>query len=559
MVPRYLAVVILKNRNVMKTIVRITFLSLLFVVLGCSKDDDQAVLVKSEQKQLTSFVFDADNNEVLQSNITATVDEGAKAIRASVASGTDVTALTPTINTSAKAKVSPTGPQNFSSPVTYTVTAEDGTTVNYVVRITVSQSSESELISFAFLKIDNGTDENIVGIIDNDTKEVYVVTKANTDLVALLPELQISEGASYSPQGIQDFTEPVTYTITAADGTKNDITVTVQTERDLLIAIAEANPNSTLEWNYEETDLDDWSGVDLDDQGYVRNIEIDDGSISVLPEEIGFFQKLQYLDVEESGLIELPKSIGNLSNLITLELDKNSLTELPAEFAKLASLNHLYLGKNLFKEFPKELFQLTNLIELELNLNLIEELPSGFSQMTALYELNLDDNQFTEFPQELFGLPNLVRLRYSRNGLKEVPQGIDNLNQLERLYLNDNLLSDLPDELYALNKLQTLMLNANQFEYMPEVLFYLEELTRLQLNNNKIAEIPITIALSPSLRILEIDDNLLTALPKEMGSKMSLTTLSIRGNPIAILPNEICERFEYFDYFLGKDDTTICK
>ncbi|MRI00781.1 DUF5018 domain-containing protein [Kriegella sp. EG-1] len=546
----------------MKIQIKIIALLFLFAALACSKDDNTpevVVPVKSDAKAMTSFTFNATDNVALVENVAAIVTEANKTVSTNLVYGTDITALTPTVIVSAKASVSPTGAQDFTSPVTYTVTAEDGTTAAYTVSATVSQSSESALVSFAFLKLDNGTDANIVGAIDNEDNSVRLIMKANTDLVALLPKLEISEGASYTPQGIQDFSEPVTYTVTAGNGSTSEYTISVRTERDLLIAIADANPNNTLGWDYSETDIDFWSGVSTDDEGYVNELELGRYGLSVIPTEIGFLRKLHELDLDGNLLTELPKSIGMLTNLIELELDDNKLKFLPVEFTQLISLNELQLSENLFEEFPEEIFQLTNLIELDLSQNKLKELPSGFNQLTALNELNLDDNPFVEFPQEIFGLPNLVQLRYSRNGLKELPQGIDNLNQLERLYLNDNLLSDLPDELYALDRLRTLELKANQFEHMPEVLFYLEKLTTLHLNNNRITKIPNTIAQSPSLRILHIDDNLLTAIPKEIGTEMSLNRLYIRGNPIAILPDEICERFSYFDYFLIKDETTICK
>jgi hypothetical protein len=47
-----------------------------------------------------------------------------------------------------------------------------------------------------------------------------------TDLTNLAPTVTHT-GASYSPAGAQDFTGPVTYTVTAADGTTNAYTVTV--------------------------------------------------------------------------------------------------------------------------------------------------------------------------------------------------------------------------------------------------------------------------------------------------------------------------------------------
>lgn len=73
------------------------------------------------------------------------VNEAAKTISVIVPTGTNVTALVATFTTTgvgvkvgAVAQTSGTTANNFTSPVTYTVTAADCTTVNYTVTVTVS-------------------------------------------------------------------------------------------------------------------------------------------------------------------------------------------------------------------------------------------------------------------------------------------------------------------------------------------------------------------------------------------------------------------------------------
>ena len=70
--------------------------------------------------------------------MVATVDEATKTINATVPYGTILTALAPTI-TITGVSVDPAGgsTQDFSSSVTYTVTAEDSTTVDYTAGVTV--------------------------------------------------------------------------------------------------------------------------------------------------------------------------------------------------------------------------------------------------------------------------------------------------------------------------------------------------------------------------------------------------------------------------------------
>lgn len=76
-----------------------------------------------------------------------------------------------------------------------------------------------------------------VGVIDNDQNTVTVTLPAGTDVTALDPVLALPQGAIYSPVGAQDFTHPVTYTVTAADGTTTrEYTVSVNVLDTIKIA-----------------------------------------------------------------------------------------------------------------------------------------------------------------------------------------------------------------------------------------------------------------------------------------------------------------------------------
>jgi len=423
--------------------------------------------------------------------------------------GTKITALTPSLEIPENASVDPIGAQDFSLPVTYTVTAEDGTIASYRVSLTVSQSSERSLISFAFLKIDNGIDENIVGEVDNDTKEVFVVTKANTDLSALLPKLQISEGASYSPQGVQDFTEPVTYYIIAADGTQSNITVTVKTERDLLIAIDEANPNNNLDWDLTFNDLSDDIRVQMNDSGYIYLLCLTEANLSVLPDEIGYFKNLNYLDIDKNQLSELPKSFGKLTNLLGLDLKDNNIQNLPSEFAQLSSL----------------------------------------------YFLDLGENQLAEIPEEVYSL-DIEEFWFSGNELKELPAKIGSLTSLRSIDLSGNLLSDLPEELMLIPNLEGIGVANNLFEEIPNFIYSINSLTGISFAENKISKVSVDIVAFDNLKYLILHDNLISYLPPEIASIQSLELLNIKGNPIEILHEDICARD---DIEIEKDDSTKCK
>ncbi len=74
-----------------------------------------------------------------------TINETNHAVAVTVPYGASLTSLTPAITLSKNATVSPASgmAQDFSKPVTYTVTAEDGSKQNYVVMVTVGAASHN--------------------------------------------------------------------------------------------------------------------------------------------------------------------------------------------------------------------------------------------------------------------------------------------------------------------------------------------------------------------------------------------------------------------------------
>ena len=133
--------------------------------------------------------------------------------------GTSLTSLTPTISITG-VSVSPASgvPQNFSSPVFYMVTAADGSTNVYTVTVTEALSPDKDITDFAILGIHGSIVANTISL----------TVPFGTDLTSLTPTIAIN-GASVSPaSGVpQDFSSPVAYTVTAADGSTKTYTVTV--------------------------------------------------------------------------------------------------------------------------------------------------------------------------------------------------------------------------------------------------------------------------------------------------------------------------------------------
>ena len=111
----------------------------------------------------------------------------------------------------------------------YTVTAEDSTTKNYTVVVTTqsnSGSSAKELISFSIYQ------PIIPGVIKNDTVTITSSTKS-IDVTSLLISFEVSPGAKLVQSGTTltsrvsklNFTNILTVTVIAADGSKKDYAV----------------------------------------------------------------------------------------------------------------------------------------------------------------------------------------------------------------------------------------------------------------------------------------------------------------------------------------------
>jgi hypothetical protein len=192
----------------------------------------------SPAKELASFKFLSVHNPDLGADVVSTID--GTAIAATVPFGTPVFALRATFattGTSVKiagvAQVSGVTVNDFRLPITYTVTAADGSTRDYTVRVTVAGSPAKEITSFGFLTENNpglasgvfatigGTAISVTLPFGSDRRALVATYATTGDRVAVGNVPQVSGHTA------NDFTRPVVYTVTAADGSVQAFTVTV--------------------------------------------------------------------------------------------------------------------------------------------------------------------------------------------------------------------------------------------------------------------------------------------------------------------------------------------
>jgi len=197
-------------------------LMMVFVLMACSSSSDN----KSSAKLMKTYSL---------AGATGVINEGAKTIAVTLPFGSVVTNLVATFTTSAAAnvkigttpQVSGTTVNNFSSPKTYTVTAEDGSHVDYIVTVTVAPSNAKAITAYSLA--------GFVGTVNETAKTIAVTLPRGKDVTALVATFATSGtgvtiGATPQVSGTtaNDFTSGTkTYTVTAADATTQNYVVTI--------------------------------------------------------------------------------------------------------------------------------------------------------------------------------------------------------------------------------------------------------------------------------------------------------------------------------------------
>jgi hypothetical protein len=128
----------------------------------------------SSAKAITAFAFNA-----LTPAVSGTINESAKTIAVTVPASTNRTALVPTITISDKASIDPASglAKDFTNPVLYTLTAEDGTTVQYTVTVSLATGVEDLLTGrFRVYPVPAHTEIYAEGIEEVTLIEIFDVT-----------------------------------------------------------------------------------------------------------------------------------------------------------------------------------------------------------------------------------------------------------------------------------------------------------------------------------------------------------------------------------------------
>ena len=169
-------------------------ISLLFVALislwNCSSEIPELKKPRSPQKDILSFKF-VDFNPVVEGDI----DTSLRTVRLRVPVATKVTALKPTITVSNTATVSPNSliAQNFTTPLTYFVTAADCTKRAYQVSVIVALATDPEITGIETISIKTTESFFIYGknFINRGLQARFILTSKTTGKPYVLNNLNI--------------------------------------------------------------------------------------------------------------------------------------------------------------------------------------------------------------------------------------------------------------------------------------------------------------------------------------------------------------------------------
>ncbi len=122
-----------------------------------------------------------------------------------------------TIPENASINPNPSEINDYTEPVTYEITAENGESVTYEVILTKEKSPENAIQSLVIKDVEG---EDIEAIIEDENNVINYVLPYDYDLTLVNVDINISEKATISPdpKEINDYTQPVTYEITAENG-----------------------------------------------------------------------------------------------------------------------------------------------------------------------------------------------------------------------------------------------------------------------------------------------------------------------------------------------------
>lgn len=202
------------------------WLLVLFFGAGCSKDEP-----RSGDNRLLSFAFLENDNPGLAFSCLGQIDDASGQIAVAVPFGTPLTSLKASVTLPPFATVDPIPyvPNNYSSPLRFTVTAQNGTTRDYRVTVTVLPNLRV-IQQLTFSKSKNPyLDRDYSVLINQDQQTGSLSLPPGMPIDRAIPTITVPQGSSVSPSSgsTVNFNAPVSFVVTDSSGLSQTYVVTV--------------------------------------------------------------------------------------------------------------------------------------------------------------------------------------------------------------------------------------------------------------------------------------------------------------------------------------------
>lgn len=479
-----------------------------------------------------------------------------------------------------------------------------------------------KITSFKFLAKDNDElDEDIMAKIDHDIKEIKATLPTHTSLTALVPEIEVSEGASIFPdvKDKRNFSSPITYYVREVSGPKGvEYTVRVSTIpseeseiTDFLFLVGDnpmANLTESVTGTIEGNNIYIDFGSDVDITALIPDIRVSSGAI-ITPDT----NKPQDFTVDVTYEVIAEDKVSK--GVYTVHATKQKSSDNLISSFKFANINGKSYtaeirGEKIILKLPAgtDLSSLTPTIEIDSRATM---LPTSGKQLDfndiVTYEVTAEDGTTRTYAVNIFTQNTLRSDREALEQLYEtnlkggnlyinylnwdlnavdmskwegvvitngrvseltIPPGrlmmydlsaIGMLSELTYLYVTSTSLEELSGEIGELKKLKTLNLMFNEIKSLPVEIGELESLEELYLSNNELEALPTSLGKLTNLKYLMLDTNNITELPIELANITKLLSFDIKENPITIIPKEICDMGDELFPLIYKDTDDYCE
>ena len=225
-----------------------------------------------DKRDSLDFSQDVNIHEFTINGVQGVIDNETMMIKVMLPPKSDVTSLVPDIKVADNAVITPGSgeSQNFSGNVEYKVA--NGNLYNtYKVSVEVLNAKITKFIL-------NG---RYVGTIDPVNNTISVTVPTTIDITKLIPTIEYTEGATISPENskIQDFTNPVVYTLTYMNETFTYEVSVIQSDHTYaFLGTAETIDGLT---NADEKTAAEWMMENIPNSKYVSLESLKDGAASL--------------------------------------------------------------------------------------------------------------------------------------------------------------------------------------------------------------------------------------------------------------------------------------